>query len=116
MMIDGADLSGLGPDGIAHATDYVAMPSLLENPEGSAGYLPEDDIAAGMETHWLYGSESSPGLGHQASSNYIAASVTDVSAMLAAAGSGDDVVELCGGEARVTTLAVRRRLTSGGCR
>ena len=36
-----------------------------------------------------------------------------MSALLASAGEGLDMCELCGGEARTTQLAIRRRLTSG---
>ena len=43
----------------------------------------------------------------------IAGNLEQLTALLAEAGPGLDMCELCGGEARATTVAVRRRLKTG---
>ena len=43
----------------------------------------------------------------------IAGNLEQLTTLLAEAGPGLDMCELCGGEARATTVAVRRRLETG---
>ena len=43
----------------------------------------------------------------------IAGNLEQLTTLLAEAGPGLDMCELCGGEARATTVAVRRRLKTG---
>ena len=42
------------------------------------------------------------------------ATIPEACIALMFSGHGDDVVEICGGEARVTTICIRRRLKSDG--
>ena len=72
------------------------------------------DFIQNLGVFWLLGSDAPSGLAPQAESTYIASNITEISALLTAMSPGTDLVELCGGEARTSTMCVRRGLASGG--
>ena len=108
----GTDLSGLGPDVEVYAVDIF-----LDEDSGSE---PELDLChvQGLAVWGLRGSE---GQGPdcwatQPSAHFLSGPHELVCILLSGRADlyGDDIVELCGGAARVSSVCVRRCLRSGG--
>jgi hypothetical protein len=99
----GTDLSGLGTEEIDTLLSY------------EANYDSDEDNVSGMNTHWFKGSDwendfctaFAPGI----------TEACDVYHMMETLETMDegtlDMVEICGGVARTSTIAVRRRLRTG---
>ena len=105
----GDDLSGLGLGKEAEAlfSDFANMWDFADESDDDS----EDEQAAGMVHFALVG--YSTGLTDPPEQVHIAANMDTAASMLTAAGSGIDICEFCGGEARTTTVAIRRRLVGG---
>ena len=105
----GDDLSGLGPNIEALYADL--------DPTQEADAISSDSAQSSDDDHITgfqhFGLTNASGLAEPPSSVMIAASLDEVAQILAYAGPGVDVAELCGGEARATTVAIRRRLVGG---
>ena len=70
----------------------------------------DEECIQGMLTWWFRGEGSLPQCPPDA---MIAGNLEQLITLLTEAGPGLDMCELCGGEARATTVAVRRRLKTG---
>ena len=84
--------------------------AIAPHDEPEAAEQQEEQAVSGMLTWWFRGEGSLP---QCPPDTMIAGSMSQMMAMLAEAGPGLDMCELCGGEARATTVAVRRRLHTG---
>ena len=84
----------------------------VEPPTSDSDGAETDGLVDGLCQHMLWGSESlGPPL--PPVQTYIASSAFELMNVLFNAGPGIDVVELCGGAARTSTVSVRRQLTAG---
>ena len=102
----GDNLSGLGGDLEYHMADVAIAP---HEEDDSTDRIDEECIQ-GMLTWWFRGEVSLP---QCPPDTMIAGNLEQLMTLLAEAGPGLDMCELCGGEARATTVAVRRRLKTG---
>ena len=101
----GTDLSGLGMDAAALAMEHLVITTEdLSDSEGD-----EPPITDGLELYWFQGSSVPDRPQVQAPHMLWYSSITEALISLQQAGNGDDVVEICGGEARVTAICVRRK-------
>ena len=105
----GTDLSGLGADIKALTLEYLVLePYFLTCDD------PGTSLADGLETCWFQGTDADGSNLVRVPSTAWFATIPEAGIALMFSGPGDDVVEICGGEARVTTICIRRRLKSGG--
>ena len=104
-------MKGLDPDIAVLASD---LPPCIESGTRSEKSDDEDSIAHNLEVWWMTGSEYSGGLGPQSGNTRGVANVFNMLQFHAVINHGIDIVELCCGSARPSTITIRRGLTCGG--
>ena len=98
----GADLTGLAPylGHDTHPTMFSLQPEAI-------------NFTHGLDMFWLLGSSVSADLYPQCQHTYIAANMHDVLHVLRSLDSKVDLVEVCGGAARTSTICIRKHLKVG---
>ena len=104
----GTDLSGLEPTNISEDVLFE-----LELPEAIESDEEEDNWTTGLTTFWMLGSDKVSGLSKTRPRQLTLANIASFFEHIKILPAGVDVVELCGGEGRVSTIAVRRRCSTG---
>ena len=106
----GTDLSGLGPDAAKPFDSYT-----IEHC-GESDDEPDEAVHMmfNLELFTLHGSEWNSSLHYDGNMHaHRVGNVCHMIQVLLTMGTGIDVAELCGGEARVSQICIRRRLKSG---
>merc|ERR1712023_278065 len=99
----GTDLAGLAP--------YLQTAMLTVGDDDPADYDDDDltsGLTSGLATWWLLGSSAPAGLGPQGENVWLVSTIHAFLNFLTSLDDGIDIVEVCGGEARPSTLALRR--------
>ena len=115
----GDDLSGLGGDLQFHLADVITehfkdYDDDHNNTDGYGdNYVHDETFVDGLQTWWFHGMDGPKGLPKVADWVYLASNMETAMQYLASLGPGLDLCEFCGGEARTTTIAIRRHLRSG---
>jgi len=103
----GNDLTGLGPDISLLASD-ISIEYDDYNDDYDGCYLVQN-----LALWWLHGSYWEADLGPQHCATIICSNFHITLQYLASKGIGIDIIELCGGAARTSTVCIRRNLQAG---